>query len=198
MSHKFSWWAAAASGRADSNADSSSALGRRLSHSLARYREIVREWKSQPMWQFHCLTLRNGHGHPGLTAISIKADSPPAEGLKLAEGSEDGRRFVAVRIFSLRCAHCFFLDIMLSQTEQTKCSVSITFHALGNQTVPGATLLWHLLYCGGLDPNCGISGVCLRPEGSLGDLCECLFTMGNDFLGIETPWKKLQVTCRCD
>ena len=58
--------AAAGFGRNDSNSESPT-VGKMLSNSLACYREIIHERKSQLMWKLYCcLILRNCHSHLNL------------------------------------------------------------------------------------------------------------------------------------
>ena len=86
--------------RIDSHFERSSPVGKVLSDSIACYRETVRERKSQSMQKTslssYIKKLAPPPQHSATTTLisqqlsTWKQESPPAERLRLAEGSDDG------------------------------------------------------------------------------------------------------------
>lgn len=89
---------AAGGERLESSFESNPTGGQMLSNSITRYREIVRERKSQPMWQVSLVSYFKKLPWPpqlsapttltGQQPSALRQDCPPAK--KLTESSGDG------------------------------------------------------------------------------------------------------------
>ena len=78
--------------RTDSKFERSSTMSKMLSNSIACYRKIFCEGKSQSIWQTSLLLyLQNSHSHLDIQQPStLRQDPPQGKRLQLIEGSDDG------------------------------------------------------------------------------------------------------------